>query len=77
MSLISIIIVFTLFWWLTFFSLLPLGLKKEINPPQGHDRGAPLKHGLGLKFLFTTLITLILTALTYWIAENNWVSLWT
>ncbi|MBN9343220.1 MAG: hypothetical protein BGO76_03760 [Caedibacter sp. 38-128] len=77
MSFISLIIVFTLFWWLIFFSLLPLGLKKENNPPKGHDRGAPASHGLGMKSLITTLIAFILSAFAYWIAENNWISLWT
>jgi predicted secreted protein len=77
MSLISTIIVFTLFWWLTFFSLLPLGLRKENNPPKGHDRGAPSTHGLGIKLFITTVVAFILSALVYWIAENNWISLWT
>ncbi len=76
MSFISIIIVFTLFWWLTFFSLLPVGLKKEKHTPKGHDTGAPSTHGLGLKSLLTTVISLILSAVVYWIAENNWISLW-
>jgi len=77
MSLISTIIVFTLFWWLVFFSLLPLGLRKENYPLKGHDRGAPSIHGLGIKSSLTTVIAFILTALVYWIAENNWISLWT
>ncbi|AIL12770.1 hypothetical protein IM40_03315 [Candidatus Paracaedimonas acanthamoebae] len=77
MSFISLIIVFTLFWWLAFFSLLPLGLKKENNPLKGHDRGAPSNHDLSMKSLITTVIAFILSAFVYWIAENNWISLWT
>ncbi|OJX09341.1 MAG: hypothetical protein BGO77_04725 [Caedibacter sp. 37-49] len=76
MNFISTIIVFILFWWLIFFSLLPIGIKKELNPTLGHDRGAPSNQRLVIKFMFTTIGAVFLTALIYYIVDQEWIALW-
>ncbi len=77
MNFVSTIIVFILLWWLTFFSLLPVGVKEELNPPLGHDKGAPSNQRLPIKLIVTTIIAIFLTALIYWIVDQKWISCWT
>lgn len=77
MSFVSTIIVFILFWWLVFFSLLPVGIQKEQNPTLGHDRGAPSSQRLLMKLVGTSIISTLLTTLIYLIANQGWICLWT
>ena len=60
MNLASGIMVFIIVWWIVIFAVLPWGVKTDCKPQQGHDHGAPSSQKLGVKFLITTLITIIL-----------------
>lgn len=76
MNFISTIIVFTLTWWLSFFSLLPVGVKADQNPILGHDQGAPLNKHLPMKLILATVIAILSTTLIYFIADKGWISVW-
>ena len=52
---------FPIFWFLTFFCLLPVGLGGGHDP----DSGAPLRPMLGLKALIATGIAAVLWAVFY------------
>jgi predicted secreted protein len=50
-------------WWIVFFVFLPIGVIKDENIIKGNDPGAPRDPMLKKKFLYTTLISCILTIL--------------
>lgn len=60
MTLVSGLVVFFITWWVVFFMALPIGAKTNMTPETGHDTGAPMITYLREKFLFTTLVTILL-----------------
>lgn len=62
-SLVSIVIIFSLVWWLVFFMSLPIGVQSQRNPEPGHDPGAPENPHLLPKLFWSTMIALIVTLL--------------
>jgi len=59
MGWVSGIVVFTCFWWVFFFMILPFGVEQDLHPEKGHDAGAPKKPYLYLKVAITTAITIL------------------
>ncbi len=55
------IIIFTCLWWIVFYITLPFGSEVTKTPKKGEDYGAPTKPRLGIKFIVTTLISLVIT----------------
>ena len=66
MSILSLIIVFTIIWWVVIFMVLPIGINSQTN-----EAGAPLKPNLKKKFLITTLIAGSITLGAYLLVEND------
>ena len=67
MNIASIVVVFVMSWWIILFMVLPIGVQRDDSPIEGNDRGAPVKHMLVKKMLWTTLgATLVLAA--FWIS---------
>lgn len=50
------IFVYALLWWLVLFAVLPWGVRREENPEEGHDPGAPANPNLWRKLLVTTIV---------------------
>ena len=71
MSIISIIVVFVILWWLVLFMSLPVGVKTEENPESGNMVGAPENPNLKIKIVATTLITMLLTTAYYFAVEKK------
>jgi predicted secreted protein len=71
----SAAVIFIIIWWLVFFISLPLGVKppheagEEVG--EGHEAGAPVKTLLGWKVLGTTIVSLLLWGLVYWIISDE------
>ena len=65
MNPMSFILVLTIFWIITIFISLPIGIKMPDKPRLGHERGAPSRHNIGVKMLITFLISLAAT-FVYW-----------
>jgi predicted secreted protein len=63
MNFISIAIVFILSWWMIFFMVLPWGIEMEGPNSEGNLPGAPKKHNLKKKFIITTCIAFLFTAI--------------
>ena len=60
MSILEIILVFFLVWWLVLFCVLPFGVssqKEQGIGVDGSDPGAPARARILHKLLWTTLIT--------------------
>ncbi|MEL0107773.1 MAG: DUF1467 family protein [Rhodospirillales bacterium] len=72
MSVTGSIAVFVIMWWLIFFMVLPIGSREVIDHDdvlQGQDAGAPKKARLLFKALMTTLVSLAVFALFYWLVD--------
>jgi predicted secreted protein len=71
MNIASLIVVFTMTWWLLFFMMLPLGVKVNRDIQPGHADSAPANPNLRFKVIITTIITVILTGLFYYLVETG------
>ena len=69
------VILFLIFWWLSFLICLPWGVRANHAPAPGHDTGAPLKTQLRVKMLVSTVASGVLLAITYWGIAARWVTL--
>lgn len=57
---VTSLVVYILLWWWIFFMTLPFGVRREENPEEGHDAGAPKNPMLWQKAAATTVIAAIL-----------------
>ena len=65
MSLSPILAIYFITWWVVLFMVLPWGVRSqdesgEVAP--GTEPGAPVRHRLLLKFLWTTIVASVLFA---------------
>ena len=79
MGITGAIIVFIIIWWIIFFSVLPIGIKSKKNgisgKVEGEDPGAPQNPYIFRKFIYTTLITIIIFSIIYYIISNEYFNL--
>ena len=68
----SILVVFTIIWWLVFFIVLPVGIKPDYEAKEGNMHGSPKKVNIIRKMLITSIVTIILTALYFYFIENGY-----
>ena len=68
------IVVFIIIWWLVLFTVLPWGVRRDENPEEGHEPGAPLNPRMWLKVGVTTAISTVLWGFAYWAIESDWIS---
>lgn len=69
--------IFFLIWWVVLFAVLPWGIKSQHEGEDmalGTDPGAPSRAGIGLKLLWTTLVTIAIYAVCYVIYAKHWVT---
>jgi predicted secreted protein len=83
MTLFNAFFIYFLIWWLTLFTVLPLGVKRHEDHGKGFDEGAPEKPQLGKKLILNTVISglilgiievLVKTGVIDWhgLFENAW-----
>ena len=65
MNPMTFILVLTIFWVISIFISLPIGIKIPEKPKAGHASSAPSRHNIGAKMLITFLISLVSTFI-YW-----------
>ncbi len=75
-------IVFALVWWVVFLAVLPWGVRREENPEQGHDAGAPSNPNMPKKLLAATLVSALVWLAIFLLIEfdvfsfRQWVQNW-
>ena len=72
MSLTGSIAVFVIIWWLVLFMVLPIGSREVVDQAdveKGQDAGSPKRTRLLFKMLMTTLVSLVVFALFYWLVS--------
>jgi predicted secreted protein len=65
--------VYFIFWWLTLFTMLPIGLRTQADEDDvtlGTTPSAPHKHRMGRIFLWTTIVSAVIFAGFYVINEK-------
>jgi predicted secreted protein len=72
MSIATILAIYGISWWLTLFTILPLGVKSqteagEVTP--GTEAGAPAVPGLWRKVLLTTLAAIPVAAALFFFIQ--------
>ena len=65
------IVAYILIWWLTLFTVLPIGVRPSGANDQGHEPGAPANPRLLFKVLLTTGISIVLWGVFYLIANSD------
>jgi predicted secreted protein len=68
-------VTFLLIWWLVLFTVLPFGARPPDQIEPGMASSAPAKPRIALKFLVTTLIAAIVTALVLWLIDSGLIRL--
>ncbi|MBV6488329.1 MAG: DUF1467 family protein [Pseudorhodoplanes sp.] len=68
MSVTTALAIYFLIWWITLFAILPWGIRSqgeggEVTP--GTDPGAPTLARIGMRLLWTTLVSGVLFGLIY------------
>lgn len=71
MDIVSGIVLFSCIWWITLFTVLPIGVKQDPAPEKGIDPSAPIQSNILKKLLLTTIITIPLWFLGQWLIKIN------
>lgn len=69
MSIAAFIVVYVISFWLVFFMVLPIGVRRDENPEEGNDPGAPVKHMIGKKMLWAGIAATALTVGYWYVVE--------
>lgn len=70
MAAITVFAFYFILWWLTFFTVLPFGVRtqdEEDDVTLGTVSSAPSKPMILKKMLITTLVSAIILAVIYWL----------
>lgn len=69
MSFIEVFVTFMITWWMVFFLILPFGNVWD-EPAQGMAASSPSNARLKLKFIISTIVTIIITLIVYYIMSK-------
>jgi len=74
MSIASLIVVYILCWWFSFFLALPFGARPREAPESGHAESAPARPRLFLKAAIATVAAAVLTVGIWFVIDANLIS---
>ena len=66
MDFMSGLVVFTIAWWVSFFTVLPIGIRSQWedgSTAEGTEEAAPKDHMVGKKALWATISAIVITAI--------------
>lgn len=61
--------IFLLIWFVVLFAVLPWGVRQPTDTEPGHDPGAPANPQLGRKALITTVISLAVWGVYFYLTQ--------
>ena len=67
--------IFLLIWFVILFAVLPWGIRQSAEPAPGHDPGAPVNPQLGRKAIITTVISMLLWGVYFYLTQILGISL--
>jgi predicted secreted protein len=65
MSILDAAFIYFLLWWVTLFTVLPMGVKRNTDVEQGHDAGAPVFPDLKKKLIINSIVAGVLVAILW------------
>ena len=74
MSVYGAIIVFIVIWWVVFLCVLPWNSQSQCESGshiQGTDHGAPIKAGMKMKLIVSTIITFLFWGVFLYVFDNG------
>lgn len=69
MNIASFIVVYVIAFWIVFFMVLPIGVRREDNPDEGHDPGAPKFHMIGRKAAWAGIAAFVVLGIYWYLVE--------
>lgn len=75
MQLTTYFAIYFVVWWLCLFVVLPFGVRNQSDVGeyvQGTERGAPAAFRFWPKLIWTTLLSVPMTALLLWALSSPW-----
>lgn len=60
MSFLNAVFIYVLIWWVTLFTVLPLGVERHTEKGKGYDAGAPKHHNLKKKLVLNSAIAAVI-----------------
>ena len=71
MNIYSMILVYSMIWWVVLFMVLPIGVKTDPTPQVGTASSAPSNAKISQKLIATTLLSFPVFFLIKWAIESN------
>ncbi len=78
MNPVNAFLIYILFWWVTLFAVLPLGVRGQAEDGEivpGSDPGAPVKPDMKKKVIITTVISLLLWVVFFAVVKSGVISI--
>lgn len=79
MQIVSGIVVFIIIWWSVIFCVLPIGMKTTYEEDDEKDihqaPGAPKEFYLKKKILITTVISIVLWCIAYFVIQSDFLDI--
>jgi predicted secreted protein len=76
MSITGLAIIFTIIWWIVFFSILPIDVNRAKNVKiEGEDPGSPENPKMLKKLLYCTGITSVIFTIIYLLIKFEYLNL--
>ncbi len=75
MQVATFLAIYFVVWWMCLFLVLPFGVRNQVDEGayvQGTERGAPSRFRFWPKLLWTTGLSVPLTALLMWLLSAEW-----
>jgi len=71
----TFIAIYAIVWWICLFIVLPFGVRNQVDTGEvtpGTDPGAPVAPRWWKRVLYTTLLSIPMTALLMWALSSPW-----
>ena len=76
MSITGSVVIYVIIWWIVFFSILPIDVNRKKNlKVEGEDPGSPENPKILKKFIYTTLISIVIFLIIYYLVQYNYLNL--
>ena len=70
--------IFFLIWWVVLFAVLPWGIRSQHETDDmvpGTDPSAPTSVSVVQKLLWTTVVAIVVYAMTYFVYSEHWITI--
>lgn len=71
MSPMTALFIYFLLWWLTLFTVLPIGVKRNEEDGKGYDHGAPAFPNLKKKMILNTALSALILGIIEVLVETG------